>query len=102
MTALAILVKFTIPDGAMDKFMEAAHHDASIRCRMNKTASNSVFWSRTMNQTASTSSKSTMIKHPMNIANNHTTPFIRKSPKRLALPVNGLALPHESDQRSAE
>ena len=28
MTALAILVKFTIPDGAMDKFMEAAHHDA--------------------------------------------------------------------------
>ena len=27
------------------------------------------------------------------IANNHTTPCIRKSPKRLALPVNGLALP---------
>ena len=28
MTALAILVKFTIPEGSMDKFMEAAHHDA--------------------------------------------------------------------------
>jgi quinol monooxygenase YgiN len=28
MTALAILVKFTIPEGAMDKFMETAQHDA--------------------------------------------------------------------------
>ncbi len=28
MTALAILVKFTIPEGSMDKFMEAAHYDA--------------------------------------------------------------------------
>ena len=28
MTALAILVKFTIPEGSMDTFMEAAHHDA--------------------------------------------------------------------------
>ena len=28
MTALAILVKFTIPEGSMDKFMEAAYHDA--------------------------------------------------------------------------
>ena len=28
MTALAILVKFTIPEDSMDRFMEAAHHDA--------------------------------------------------------------------------
>jgi len=28
MTALAILVKFTIPEGSMDEFMEAAHYDA--------------------------------------------------------------------------
>jgi len=28
MTALAILVKFSVPEGSMDKFMEAAHHDA--------------------------------------------------------------------------
>ena len=28
MTALAILVKFTIPEGSMDKFMQAAHYDA--------------------------------------------------------------------------
>ena len=28
MTALAILVKFTIPEGSMDKFIEAAHYDA--------------------------------------------------------------------------
>ena len=28
MSALAILVKFTIPEVSMDRFMEAAHHDA--------------------------------------------------------------------------
>ena len=28
MAAIAILVKFTIPEGSMNKFMEAAHHDA--------------------------------------------------------------------------
>ena len=28
MTALAILVKFTIPEDSMDRFMEAAQYDA--------------------------------------------------------------------------
>ena len=45
MTALAILVKFTIPEGSMNKFMEAAHHDAKhSTCLVHVLAHRSGFW----------------------------------------------------------
>ena len=94
MTALAILVKFTIPEGSMDKFMEAAHYDAKhsmqdepgcqqFRILVPDDEPNTVYFSRF-----------TMIKRPsMHIVHNRIMRSTPRLPRRLASPGNALALP---------
>ena len=82
MTALAILVKFTIPEGSMDTFMEAAHHDAkhSISCL-------------TTNRTQCIFLRFPMIKRlSIHIAHSRIIRSTTRLPRRLASPGNASTL----------